>query len=147
MNQRVGKRKKTVIADSYMVQSDTLAGAVAKMKADGHRLVCVTCSEAGECQHELLYHFDKAFVLTELRLTVNPDAPVPSISTIYWAAFLVENEIQDLFGIRFHGLIFDYQQSFYLDPEAGSAPFCRSWQDQRLQSASQDRESTGGKSA
>jgi ech hydrogenase subunit D len=138
---------KTAIADSRRVQVETLAGAVANMKADGQRLVCVTCSEAGEHQHELLYHFDKAFALTELRLTVNCETPVPSISTIYWAAFLAENEIQDLFGVRFSGLILDYQRSFYLDPEAGSAPFCRRQEDQRRQAAPQTKANAEGNPA
>jgi Ni,Fe-hydrogenase III component G len=39
-----------------------------------------------------------------LPLTVPKDTLVPSISPVYFAAFLVENEIQDLFGIRFQGL-------------------------------------------
>ena len=63
---------------------------------------------------EILYHFDKDLRLTHFRLTVSGGASVPSISSVYFAAFLVENEIQDLFGIRFKGLAVDYERTLYL---------------------------------
>jgi ech hydrogenase subunit D len=63
--------------------------------------------------------------LKHLRLTVPKDAPVPSISPVYFAAFLVENEIQDLFGIRFQGLAIDYDRTLYLEAEVKKTPFCK----------------------
>ena len=38
---------------------------------------------------------------------------------------LVENEIQDLFGVRFKGLAIDYERTLFLDEEVEDAPFCR----------------------
>jgi ech hydrogenase subunit D len=63
--------------------------------------------------------------LKHLRLTVAKDAFVPSLSPVFFAAFLVENEIQDLFGVRFQGLVIDYGRTLYFDDEVREAPFCR----------------------
>jgi NADH:ubiquinone oxidoreductase subunit C len=58
-------------------------------------------------------------------LTVSKDTAVSSISGVYLAAFLVENEIQDLFGIHFEGLVIDYDRTLYLDEEVTVIPFCK----------------------
>ena len=50
---------------------------------------------------------------------------MPSISGFCFAALLVENEIQDLFGIAVTGLVLDYHQHLLLTKEAPAKPFCR----------------------
>jgi ech hydrogenase subunit D len=103
-----------------------ILGEAARAKAEGYRLVTLTCVELDATSVDLLYHFDRNFELKHLRLTVPKDALVPSITPIYFAAFLVENEIQDLFGVRFQGLVIDYDRTLYLDEEVRTAPpFCR----------------------
>ena len=104
---------------------ENVLGACARMKAEGYRFVTMTCSFLGGEALELLYHFDKDFQMTHLRLGIAKDTLLPSVSGVFRAAFLVENEIQDLFGLRFAGLEPDYHQTLYLDPEAGQAPFCQ----------------------
>ena len=71
-------------------------GEVAKMKVQGYRLVTLSCMEIDETTVDILYHFDKDLELKHLRLTAAKRSPVPSISPVYFAALLVENEIQDL---------------------------------------------------
>ena len=44
---------------------------------------------------------------------------------MYFAALLVENEIQDFFGLRFEGLLVDYRGMLYLEEEALKTPYCR----------------------
>jgi len=73
---------------------------------------------------DIIYHFDKNEVLTNLRLTVDMDNPVPSISSIYFAALLIENEIQDQFDIKFEGLVLDFGRKLYLDDEITIVPMC-----------------------
>jgi ech hydrogenase subunit D len=106
------------------VSADTLVGEVARAKSEGFRFVTLSCTESGGDSVDILYHFDKDLRLTHLRLSVLKCGTVPSISVVYFAAFLVENEIQDLFGIRFKGLVVDYERTLYLDPEVTVAPFC-----------------------
>ena len=50
---------------------------------------------------------------------------LPSISGICFAAVVVENEIQDLFGITISGLAIDYEKHFILAADAPARPFCR----------------------
>ncbi len=104
---------------------DNLLGETARIKVEGYRFVTISCVEINEIRMELLYHFDRNFQLKHLRLSISRDCRAPSISPVYFAAFLVENEIQDLFGIRFHGLTVDYDRTLYLEKDVKTAPFCK----------------------
>jgi ech hydrogenase subunit D len=107
------------------VRAEALVGEVAKLKVLGYRLVTLSCTELDASTVDILYHFDKDLGLKHLRLTVPKAEPVPSISPVYFAALLVENEIQDFFGLRFEGLIVDYRGTLYLEEEALQTPYCR----------------------
>lgn len=107
------------------VDPDVLVGAVAKLKVQGWRLVTLSCTEIDATSVDILYHFDKGLELKHLRLAAAKTSPVPSISSVYFAALLVENEIQDHFGLTFDGLIVDYKGTLYLEEEALKTPYCR----------------------
>ena len=107
------------------VSAAALVGEVAKLKVQGYRLVTLSCTELDETTLDILYHFDKDLGLKHLRLTAAKSSPVPSISPVYFAALLVENEIQDFFGLKFQGLVVDYQGMLYLEEEALKTPFCK----------------------
>ncbi len=85
----------------------------------------LSCAELDENTIDILYHLDKDLKLISFRLTVPRNAAIPSISPVYFAAFLVENEIQDLFDIRFTGLAIDYERTLYLEEEVKITPFCK----------------------
>ena len=89
-----------------------LVGVVAELFAQGHRLVQIGCSTLAN-SYELTYSFDKEYRLRNLRITVTPDEPVPSISVIYPNAFLYENEIHDLFGVVITHISVDYRGTLY----------------------------------
>jgi ech hydrogenase subunit D len=114
-----------MIADTVSISVEQIVGACARMKAEGRRFVTMTCTATEGDKLDLLYHFDKDFKLEHLRLSTSTTALLPSISGVYYAAFLVENEIQDLFGLRFTGLAIDYKHTLYLDEEVVHAPFCK----------------------
>jgi ech hydrogenase subunit D len=107
------------------VSAEALVGEVAKLKVLGYRLVTLSCTELDADTLDLLYHFDKDLGLKHLRLTAPKSAALPSISPVYFAALLVENEIQDFFGLRFEGLAVDFQGMLYLEEEALKTPYCR----------------------
>jgi len=107
------------------ISAENVIGETAKMKVAGYRFVTLSCVEIDETAVDILYHFDRELQMKHLRLTVPKDAPVPSISPVYFAAFLVENEIQDLFGIRFQGLAIDYERTLYLEADVIKTPFCK----------------------
>ena len=87
----------------------------------GYRFVTMTCNDLGDA-HELTYHFDKDMVLDNLRLRLPKGEDAPSISTVYAAAALVENEIQDFFNLTFRGLVLNYDGRFLLSADAPAAP-------------------------
>lgn len=111
--------------DAISIGPESLLGEAAKLKVEGYRFVTLSCVELDEAMLDILYHFDKDLELKHLRLTVHKGVPLPSISPVYFAAFLVENEIQDLFGVCFQGLAIDYCRTFYLEEEVKEAPFCK----------------------
>ncbi len=90
----------------------------------GYRLVQLNCSKIGET-YEVNYSFDLDFKFENLKIILTEHAtPVPSISSIFWQAFLYENEIHDLFGINVTGMNLDYKGTFY--KTAVKDPFNRS---------------------
>jgi ech hydrogenase subunit D len=114
-----------MLKEEIPVNIDSVVGETAKMKIDGYRFVTMSCVALDENTFEILYHLDKDFRLKHLRLTVSNSISVPSISPVYFAAFLVENEIQDLFGLSFKKLAIDYKRSLYLEKDVTVTPFCR----------------------
>jgi ech hydrogenase subunit D len=107
------------------VRPAELIGEVAKLKIEGYRFVTLSCTEIDASCIDVLYHFDKDLGLKHLRLTALKTEPLPSISPVYFAALLIENEIQDLFGLKFQGLVVDFQGMLYLEEEALKTPFCK----------------------
>lgn len=103
---------------------ETLRDLVAARFPQGYRLITITAVDVGEAV-ELLYHFDRNYELSHIRLRVAKGTAVPSISEIYACAALVENEIQDLFGVQFEGLALNYEGRFMLAAEAPLAPMLR----------------------
>ncbi|MBW1774131.1 MAG: NADH-quinone oxidoreductase subunit C [Deltaproteobacteria bacterium] len=90
---------------------------------EGYRLVQIGCTR-GET-YQIDYTFDKAYKFLDLRINVPLDDPeLPSITGIYDCAFVYENEIHDLFGIKVAGINVDYKGKFYRIPV--KAPFSTS---------------------
>ena len=114
-----------MLGEVISVSLDDVIEKVAKKKVEGYRFVTLSCAELDENTIDILYHLDKDLKLINFRLTVARNAAVASISPVYFAAFLVENEMQDLFEIRFTGLVIDYERTLYLEEEVKITPFCK----------------------
>lgn len=114
-----------MLGEVISVSLDDVIEKIAKKKVDGYRFVTMSCAELDENTVDILYHLDKDLRLINFRLTVLRNTAVPSISPVYFAAFLVENEMQDLFDIRFTGLVIDYERTLYLEEEVKITPFCK----------------------
>lgn len=86
---------------------------VRSLRDAGYRLVQISATSLPEYL-ELYYSFDLAGTLLNLRLHIpHDDARVPSISSIYWAAFIYENELHDLFNLQVSDMVVDFQGNFY----------------------------------
>ena len=76
-----------------------LLGKAAQYKKGGYRMVQILCTRVPE-GYELTYSFDKDYVMENLRVVVPLDGSVMSVTGQYWYAFVWENEIHDLFGLK-----------------------------------------------
>ena len=94
------------------IQKDALLGAVSDLFAQGYRMVQIGCTTL-ENAYELNYSFDKDYHFKNLRVTAQREDEIQSISVIYPNAFLYENEIHDLFGIKIKNMSVDYKGAFY----------------------------------
>lgn len=106
---------------------DEVRGEAKRMFAGAWRLVTQTVNDRGDEGVDIFFHYDKDLEEKHFRLTVPKGTVIPSISGIYFAALLVENENRDLFGLEYEGLVLDFNRTLYLE-EAGDpivAPFCK----------------------
>ncbi|MGD0079276.1 MAG: NADH-quinone oxidoreductase subunit C [Methanoregula sp.] len=93
------------------IEVGNLFGGVEQFRNEGYRLVQIGCTKVGDV-FEINYSFDKDFVFKNLRITVTAETEVPSISGMYWGAFVYENEMHDLFGIQVRGMNIDFKGTF-----------------------------------
>ncbi|WDP93359.1 MAG: NADH-quinone oxidoreductase subunit C [Desulfobacter sp.] len=110
------------------ITKESLTGEFEKLKSTGWRLVTITCLEIDQDTLEIIYHFDKNLELANYRMQVGKNETIPSLSPVFFSAFLVENEIIDLYGVKFDGLVLDFGGTLYLDREMDNVtatPFCK----------------------
>ena len=86
-----------------------------KMKNQGFRLaqVCATKPVSNPENLILLYSFANEEQLKSLRITLEQDEKIESISGLYPYAFIYENEMKDLFGVKVEDINLDFKGNFY----------------------------------
>lgn len=90
---------------------ERLIGRVEQFRKSGYRLVQLNCTKAGE-QFEINYSFEKEYRFENIRIIITPETEVPSISGMYWGAFVYENEMHDLYGVAVKGMNIDFRGKF-----------------------------------
>ncbi|HHW57448.1 MAG TPA: NADH-quinone oxidoreductase subunit C [Clostridia bacterium] len=88
---------------------------------NGYRFVTETCLEE-ESKFRIIYTFEKGYQLYSFHVYISPTEEVPSISKIYFAALPVENEIHEMFGVKFKNLVLDFQGLLFLGEYAPISP-------------------------
>ncbi|MCR5792150.1 MAG: NADH-quinone oxidoreductase subunit C [Lachnospiraceae bacterium] len=94
-----------------MTIADLLPKTIAK-KEDGWRLSQI-CSTSLDGKYELSYSFAKDMEYDIFRLVIDHDDVVPSITSVYSAAFLIENELKELFGVKIERIGIDFDNKLY----------------------------------
>lgn len=102
---------------------ESIRDRVHDLKTSGFRFVTMTCCTNSDETVDLIYSFDYDGKLVTLQTTVAAGSEVRSISDIYLAAAFVENEISELFEVKFSGLAVDYGGRFMLAEGAPDSPF------------------------
>lgn len=85
---------------------------VMEMKNDNYRLMQAHAVSI-ENGYELSYTFGKDYEWVTIRLVLDENAEVPTVTNIYPAAFLYENEMAELFGVKIRMISVDYHDKLY----------------------------------
>ncbi len=101
------------------ITPDQLLGEVMKFKNGSLRLSQACCAYSNE-KLEISYSFanDDTNEYKNLRLVIDKDTEVCSITEFYPYAFLYENEMKELFGVNIQMIGLDYQDKLYRIKEA-----------------------------
>lgn len=93
--------------------SDLLAKVMEKKKA-GLRLSQACAAYVNE-KFELSYSFadDETYQYTTLRIVIDTDTGVPSVTEIIPQAVFYENEMKELFGVKIQMISLDYENRLY----------------------------------
>ena len=94
------------------VDPDSLVTEVLQLKHRDYRLIQICAANAGE-GIDITYSFGKGYKMAGLRLSILPDDEIVSISDIYAPAWLYENEMHDLFGVKVKMMSTDYHGTLY----------------------------------
>jgi len=90
---------------------DDLVDKAVLMKGQGYRLVQISCTRKDG--FEINYSFDKDYHFMDFRIRISEETEVLSISHIFFPAFLYENEMKDLFGVKIKDISIDYEGNLY----------------------------------
>jgi len=106
------------------VKKEYILAEVQKLKDNGYRFITSSCIDMGS-EFMIYYHFDKNTEMKHLKIISSKEQEIVSISGIYLAGALAENEMKDLFGIKIKGLVLDYGGKFMITSDVGPAPFAK----------------------
>ena len=62
---------------------------------------------------ELIYTFGKDLEVKQLKITLPEENEISSITSIFPCAFIYENEMHDLFGVKIKMINIDYEGKLY----------------------------------
>lgn len=82
------------------------------MRGAGARLSQI-CSVRTKTGFDLLYSFVKDYEFINYKVTIDEDTEIESITAIFPNAFLYENEMSELFGIKIKYIALDYKNKLY----------------------------------
>jgi ech hydrogenase subunit D len=109
-----------MLNNEFPIALDRLVGLATSLRMQNARLVTASALDLGD-HLEVIYHFIRNHEITNYRLTLEPGQDeIPSLSAVYPGAFLIENEMKDMFGLKFPGLTVDYGGHMYVTEGFGN---------------------------
>lgn len=97
-----------------VIDVDRLLDESMILKKNGLRL-SQACAAYVNGKYELSYSFaqEESYQLATLRVIIDPETKVSSITELYPYAFLYENEMKELFGVKIQMTSPDYDNKLY----------------------------------
>jgi ech hydrogenase subunit D len=104
---------KHLIQDNTTIKASELLDVMQDLKSEGYRL-SQACAANTKDGMEVWYSMDKGdYILKNFIMKVPEAMTLQSITAIYWYAFIYENEMNDLFGIKFKNSALDFGGHFF----------------------------------
>ena len=130
---------------------EELRATAHQMKDEGWRFI-QTCAANGDAGIDLYYSFMKDGLARNYRIAgVTKDQPVPSITDIFLAAFVFENEARELFGVDMRDIAIDFGGGLYApaigEPMTIISPERKAAIDKARKAAAAKAQKTSGKPA
>ena len=110
--------------EAKQITPEQLINETQTMFDAGYRFVTATCVDEIE-QFRIIYSFDRETELVNLEVAIGKQDELPSISGVYLCAFLVENEIKELFGVNISNIAVDLGGRLYMIEGADPNPMTR----------------------
>jgi NADPH-dependent glutamate synthase beta subunit-like oxidoreductase len=107
MVQQQAVSKSNASVEDIRIEKANLYLKLNELKAENARFLTITALDVGD-DLEIVYHFERGSHVINLITRSRKGHPIPSITSFFGAAFLAENEVQDLFNAKFVGLNVDF---------------------------------------
>ena len=96
---------KTVAPDQITIKAHSLRNKGARLSQ-----ICSVRTKGG---YDLLYSYVLGDLFKNYKVSITEDAEIESITEIFPNAFLYENEMSELFGIKIKYIALDYKNKLY----------------------------------
>lgn len=106
--------------NEILIDKAELISTVQGLLDEKARFGTATCLDLGD-KFEIIYHFapqESGEPLKHIRVKIAKDDTIPSISSMYLCAALIENEIQELFNVQISDIALDWQKRFLRSKES-----------------------------
>ena len=106
--------------NEVLIDKAELISTVQGLLDEKARFGTATCLDLGD-KFEIIYHFapqESGEPLKHIRVKIAKDDTIPSISSMYLCAALIENEIQELFNVQISDIALDWQKRFLRSKES-----------------------------
>jgi ech hydrogenase subunit D len=115
-----------VVENLKDIPKEELLKEVQKYQENKARLVTTVCNDLGD-KLEATYYFNEspAMTMSAVRIVVDKDEVVPSISKIYLAAVLNENEMKEMFGMKLNDIAIDFGGHMLLAQDSPVTPMLK----------------------
>ena len=98
--------------NSQNITPDEILDKALSLKNEHYRLIQICATRLSD-RIAVDYTFGRSYEALNLKVEISVDGELPSISSIFYPAFLYENEIHDLYGIIIRHLEVDYHGKLY----------------------------------
>lgn len=98
-----------------VIEADKIFDVALKMKNDGYRLSQLCCTKIED--FELIYTFANGSEVKNKKVILPTDQTIESITGLFTYAYLYENEMKDLFGVKVMNINLDFKGTLYRTKE------------------------------